>query len=234
MSLHVLKNIGVIVVALVAAVITAGQCKNPRWLFGRLYLWLMNRTHSGLTTWGLSHLSIGPADEILDIGCGGGRAVRSLAMLAPGGKATGIDHSTQSVAASRRVNSDLIATGRVEIHMGSVSALPFRDQTFDVVTAIETHYYWPDPEADFRQVLRVLRPGGTFLVVAEVYKRRQSDFILPLVMRALGGSCPSAKEIEEQLISAGFSTVELFDDQRKGWLCATALRAVAERSRHDA
>jgi len=59
---------------------------------------------------------------------------------------------------------------RVEIREGSVSQLPFSEDVFDLVTAVETHFWWPDLPADMREVLRVLKPGGTLIIIAEVYK----------------------------------------------------------------
>jgi len=41
---------------------------------------------------------------------------------------------------------------------------------FDLVTAIETQYYWPDLVNDMREILRVLAPGGTLVIIAESYK----------------------------------------------------------------
>ena len=40
----------------------------------------------------------------------------------------------------------------------------------DVVTAVKTHYYWPDLHADLREILRVLKPGGALVVIAEAYR----------------------------------------------------------------
>ena len=221
-SIATLKSIGTFVAAFAAAVVLAAQCSKPRWLVGRVYLWLMNRTHSGLTSWGLQHVSIGRKDAILDIGCGGGRTIQSLALVAEEGSVCGIDHSADSVAASRNLNRELIAAGRGSIQQGSVSSLPFGDATFDLVTAVETHYYWPNPVADFREVLRVLKPGGRFLVIAEVHRRGKHDYMLPLVMRLLGGACPSAEELRDQLTAAGFSSVQSFEEKRKGWLASVA------------
>src|SRR5437660_10792267 len=58
------------------------QCRKPAGLFGRLVVWDMNRHHSKLTDWGLSHVSIKKMDRILDIGCGGGRTINKLAAMA--------------------------------------------------------------------------------------------------------------------------------------------------------
>ncbi|HEY1771542.1 MAG TPA: class I SAM-dependent methyltransferase [Chthoniobacterales bacterium] len=65
----------------------------------------MNLGHSALTDWGLSGVSIGPGDTILDAGCGGGRTVSKLARAAAAGKVYGIDFSEASVAAARRFNA---------------------------------------------------------------------------------------------------------------------------------
>jgi ubiquinone/menaquinone biosynthesis C-methylase UbiE len=64
----------------------------------------------------------------------------------------------------------LIKMGRVEVRHGSVSCLPFSDNMFGLVTAVDSHYYWPDLAADMREVLRVLKPGGQMMIIGEGYK----------------------------------------------------------------
>src|SRR5215472_12823104 len=89
------------------------QCRKPSGLFGRLILWEMNRHHSKLTDWGLSHVVIKKTDTILDVGCGGGRTIHKLAHMAE--KVHGIDYSEESVTAARRNNTRWIDVGRVSI-----------------------------------------------------------------------------------------------------------------------
>lgn len=119
-----------------------------------------------MTTWGLSHITVNNDFTILDVGCGGGKTVDTLASLAPQGRGFGIDYSAGSVAAARATNAARIADGRVDIQRGTVSHLPFAADTFDLVTASETHYYWPDLPRDVSEVQRVLKPGGTFTALA--------------------------------------------------------------------
>src|SRR5262249_26407915 len=133
------------------------QCRKPSGAVGTLYARMMNVTHSALTDWGLAHVAVGADQVILDVGCGGGRAIQKLAALAPRGTIWGIDYSAASVRAARRTNADAIGAGRVRIEHGSVAALPFADGTFDLVTAVETHYYWPDLPASMREIFRVLK-----------------------------------------------------------------------------
>lgn len=104
-------------------------------------LWNMNSRHSGVTDWGLTHVSIEKTDIILDVGCGGGRTLSKLSAIASEGKVYGIDYSEASVAASKRTNARWVTMGRVEVLHGSVSRLPFREGMFDLVTAVETHFW---------------------------------------------------------------------------------------------
>src|ERR1700758_1812225 len=102
----------------------------------------MNESHSALPDWPLTHLEIPANAAALDIGCGGGRTIEKLAQSAA--QVYGIDYAAGSVAASRSHNVRLIAEGRVFVEQASVSHLPFPDNKFDIVTAIETQYYWPN------------------------------------------------------------------------------------------
>jgi SAM-dependent methyltransferase len=80
------------------------QVRKPTKWVGRLFLWIMNSSHSGVTDWGLKHVRIERDFKILDVGCGGGRTIEKLAALAPAGASDGIDYATGSVAASRAKN----------------------------------------------------------------------------------------------------------------------------------
>jgi ubiquinone/menaquinone biosynthesis C-methylase UbiE len=146
------------------------QCQKPSGWLGRLVVWNMNSRHSKLTDWGLSYVSIKPRDTILDVGCGGGKTVSKLAGIANQGRVYGLDYSDVSVAMARRRNAGWIDKGRVEIREGTVSELPFANEMFEFVTAVETHFWWPDLTVGLREVLRVLKTGGTVVLVAEVYK----------------------------------------------------------------
>src|SRR5215468_453849 len=145
------------------------QCQKPTGWFGRFVLWNMNSRHSKVTDWGLTNVPIEKHHIILDVGCGGGRTVSKLAAMATQGKVYGVDYSQASVAATKSTNARGIDLGRVEIYHGTVSQLPFPDGMFDLVTAVETHFWWPDLPGDIREVFRVTKPGGNLIVIAEVY-----------------------------------------------------------------
>src|SRR5260370_7479044 len=146
------------------------QCSKPRGWLGRFTLWRMNSSHSKLTDWGLEHISIENHHTILDVGCGGGRTVSKLAAIATRGKVYGVDYSDESVAATKRTNARWIELGRVEIRHGSISQLPFPDGMFDLVTAVETHFWWPNLPGDMRDTSPLPNPYGTLVLIAEIYK----------------------------------------------------------------
>ena len=206
--------------AIGGAAIVLRQCRKPSWLLGRLFLRNMNARHRGVTAWGLSHVPIEKHFTILDVGCGGGKTIATLAGITAEGKVYGIDYSAESVATSRRTNADRIDAGRVDVRQGSVSSLPFAADTFDVVTAVETHYYWPDLAGDLTQILRVLKPGGRFVLIAETYRGRRFDWLYLPAMKLLRATYLTVQEHQELLSRAGFSDVEVFEQRAHGWICA--------------
>jgi SAM-dependent methyltransferase len=222
---HTIENVAydVLLVAFTFYVLT--QVRKPdRWI-GRLFTWIMNMSHSGVTDWGLTHVRIGENFTILDVGCGGGRTIEKMAAVATRGMVYGVDYAKGSVAASRAKNAKLIQAGRVEIKEGSVSGLPFPDNKFDLVTAVETQYYWPNLVKDMQETLRVLKPGGTLVVILESYKKGIRNKLEQPAMKLLGTSNLSADEQRELFVKAGYADVQIFEELRKGWICAMGKKA---------
>jgi ubiquinone/menaquinone biosynthesis C-methylase UbiE len=204
-----------------ATVYLMSQVRKPsRWL-GRFIVSDMNRRHSTLTDWGLNHIEIGKDFTVLDVGCGGGRTLNKLANLAVNGKIYGIDYAQGSLAASRAYNKDLVAAGQVLIEHASVSKLPFAADQFDLVTAIETQYYWPDLPGDMKEILRVLRPGGKVVIIAESYKGGKLEWLEGPLMRLLmmGASRLSPADQRELFTNAGYTSVQVVEDRAKRWIC---------------
>ena len=183
----------------------------------------MNVSHSKLTDWGLGHVAVEKGYTILDVGCGGGKTVGKLAAMAAEGKVYGVDFSEESVAVSKKTNEPWIEAGRVEIHHGSVSQLPFPDGIFDLVTAVETHFWWPDLPGDTREIFRVVKPGGKLILIAEIYKG--ANTLAARLAEKYADRSPikllSVDEHHELLRNAGFTEVQVAEERGKGWICAT-------------
>jgi len=202
------------------------QVRKPSGWLGKRVVRAMSLGHARMTDWGLQQVTVLRDAEALDIGCGGGWTVHKLAALAPQGKVTGLDYSEASVAVSCETNAEEIKAGRVQIQFGSVAALPFPDCTFDIVTAVETHYYWPDLPANMREVHRVIRPGGLFALIAETYRGGPFRLLYGAVMPLLGAAFLSDEEHRNLLTQAGFVEVATKHLPGKNWILATGRRSL--------
>src|SRR5579863_1102731 len=203
---------------------SVSQCQKPRGWLGRFVLWNMNSRHSKVTDWGLGQVRVEAHYTILDVGCGGGRTVSKLATAAAQGKVYGVDYSDESVAASNRTNERWIAMDRVEIQHASVSQLPFPEGMFDLVTAVETHFWWSNLPTDMREICRVMKPGGQLVVIAEVYKGANTT-VAKLAEKYASKTGMKLLDIDEHralFASAGYSEVQIIEEPDKGWMCGIA------------
>ena len=136
----------------------------------------------------------------------------------PQGVVKGIDYSPVSVEKSKKVNEAAIADGRCAVLQGSVANMMFADNWFDAVTAFETVYFWPDLSRCFREVYRVLKPGGTFLICNESNGDTDKD---EKWTKIIGGmTIYKDAELKAHLEQADFHEVQIH--KKKDWLCVTA------------
>jgi len=194
------------------------QCKKPSGEQGKQIADAMNESHFALTSWGMEQISIAPDSIILDVGCGGGRTIHRMAAIASEGKVCGIDYSPDCVAWSKAYNADWIKEGRVEIVQASVNEIPFADHHFDIVTAVETVYFWPDLSACFKEIKRVLKPAGKFIIINEVYisetfQERNDAYA------AAGMQIFAPEELRKWLEELQFLNVKIEVVEANNWLC---------------
>ena len=193
--------------------------RKPVGFGGRIMVTMMNFGHSAMASWGFRHVSIPEQGTVLDAGCGGGSNIRKLLAKCPKGMVMGIDYSAVSVETSRKVNAKAIAEGRCEIVQASVAQLPFGEEIFDLVTAFETIYFWPGLADCFREVYRVIKPGGTFFICNESNGDTRKD---EKWMEKIGGmTIYNTAQILTALNQAGFSNTQVAKNSR-GWICVTA------------
>lgn len=143
------------------------QCSSPIGSAGRQSLERMNRHHVGVTDWGLRTIPPVEARRILDIGCGGGMGLRRLAEKYPLAVLTGVDLSTTAVQVTQENDKDLIAAGRLIIRQMDVDSPDLPTDSFDLITAIETYFFWPHLAQDLANVARLVAPGGLLVIISE-------------------------------------------------------------------
>ena len=192
--------------------------RKPIGLGGKIMVTMMNLGHSPVARWGLRFLELTPDAKVLDCGCGGGANIKRLLKKCPQGVVKGIDYSPVSVEKSKRVNEAAVTKGRCTVLRASVAELPFESEQFDAVTAFETVYFWPDLPQCFREVWRVLKSGGTFLICNESNGDTDKDEKWTEII----GGMTIYKDIELKscLEQAGFFDVQIY--KKKTWLCVTA------------
>jgi len=176
-----------------------------------------------MAKWGLKSISIRSNDIILDIGCGGGQNVFNFAKKIEEGKIYGIDYSKVSVEMSKKKNKKFIQSGVVEIRHGSVSSLPFPENTFDLVTGFETYYFWPDLVNDLKGILKVLKPSGALLLVNEAFKCEEESLRKRNEKWSTLGNFPihTPQEIHQFLEEAGFTHIQLVVEKNQKYFLAT-------------
>lgn len=197
----------------------------PEGFWGKLMIRSMNKGHSKLTDWALSFLKIDRTSNILDVGCGGGKTVAKLCEMVGNGKVYGIDYSELCVKNSQKLNHKNIICGKAKILQASVSQLPFQDNEFDFVTAVETYYFWPDKLNDLKEIYRVLKSRGKILLVFEMLKTDEDPSKWEKVESTLNIEAVTREGIVDMLLRAGYLNIQTFTKSGTSWLCAIAEKA---------
>lgn len=193
------------------------QFMRPTGFQGRIVAASMNRGHSNLSNWGLRKAKIGSNFVILDVGCGGGKNISRMADLAFKGKVYGIDYSKTMVKYSRETNKKLITQNRVEVIHSSVEKICFLENFFDLVTAIETYYFWPNLLDTFREINRILKPTSSLIIINEMikdgyYEMKNAELIEKTHVHLL-----KLDKIQYLLESAGFENIKIFTTNKSPW-----------------
>jgi SAM-dependent methyltransferase len=198
------------------------QVRKPTGRLGIVIAKGMNKGHAKLAIWGLSNINVESNFYILDIGCGGGSNIKRFANIATDGKIYGIDYSESAISVSKKLNINYVEKGLVEIYKASVSSLPFNENFFDLVSAFEAYYFWPNLPEALKEIYRTIKPNGELILVNEGYlcenqkKRKNAE-----EWARLGNfEIHSPNQYRDFLSRAGFSNIQIFEEMNKGWIAA--------------
>ena len=195
--------------------------RHPERFFGKRALKKMNSAkHAALPEWVLDEFNIKDDTRFLDIGCGGGANLNRILTRYPTTTAVGTDIAKSAMDMTREVNYRDIVDKRCLLLGGDATQMPLARESFDLVTAFETIYYWDSMVLGAQEIFRVLRPGGTCLIANEM------DGLDPDVRRlekAIGNfRVYTTDEIEEYLADAGFVNIRSRHDEARHFICVTA------------
>ena len=127
----------------------------------------MERGHRPVGEQAIAQMSVPSDAHVLDVGCGSGWAVRLLARQALEGHVVGIDVSDEMVNVAREQSKTV---ANVEFKVASAENLPFSDNSFTHAFSMESLYYYADIGKALSEIQRVLKPGGVFVTVVDLYQ----------------------------------------------------------------
>lgn len=182
----------------------------------------MNEGHYDLTGWAMEHFQFQEDDCVLDIGCGGGMTLKRMSQSV--GHLTGLDYSETSVEQSRLMNERDIQAGKMEIILASVEKMPFGEDTFDKIITVESFYFWPDHLENLKEVRRVLKPGGMFILAASIYGKEGLDERDLESIQKYDLYNPSLFEFQSLFEQAGFVYIHIYTKKDEDWVCVEAVK----------
>jgi len=164
-----------------------------------------------LSLWAIKQTTISDNYRILEIGYGGGSTIKNLLALNKNLEIHGIDISKESYRTAQRVHSDSIKKGSVQLKIGNVENMPYQNNYFDRIFAIQTHIFWKDIKKSFQEVYRVMSSNSTLIIASEKEKihYHMTDY-------------RTSHEFSQLLTSIGFSKIE--EKQNRNWILYTVYK----------
>lgn len=181
------------------------QSQKPSGLIGRVITKIWSFYFKKLSLWAIKQTTISDNYRILEIGYGGGSTIKNLLALNKNLEIHGIDISKESYRTAQRVHSDSIRKGSVQLKIGNVENMPYQNNYFDRIFAIQTHIFWKDIKKSFQEVYRVLSSNSTLIIASEKEKihYHMTDY-------------HTSHEFSQLLTSIGFSKIE--EKQNRNWI----------------
>lgn len=183
------------------------QCMKPHGEEGFETIENMNENHREISEFAFECIDVNGDERILDIGCGGGVNIEKFLKLTSN-NVDGLDYSEVSVASSIERNIDAVDNGRCTVIQADVQDMPIDDESYNLATAFETIYFWPEIQETFKEVSRVLKPNGRFMIAQGTDGNHPDDE--KWLATVEGMSVYTSPELERYLLDAGFKSVESY------------------------
>ncbi|PFA69175.1 methyltransferase type 11 [Bacillus sp. AFS015802] len=140
------------------------QYSRPTGILGWMIGEKMIRQHKPESLWTIENLKLQENEQILEIGCGAGFALKQIASMKGTHTLTGLDLSETLLLSAALRNKKDVRQKRMKLVHGRVEEMPFPNEKFTAVFSIHSVYFWEDLYRSFKEIHRVLTPGGTVLI----------------------------------------------------------------------
>lgn len=190
----------------------AAQLRKPTGQDGLVTAERMSVNNGGMIKKCIDHLSVKDQGKVLEIGPGGGLHVPYLLEKADQITYTGADISDTMVALAKEQNATYVANGvasfvQVELKNGC-AVLPFTDNSFDDIFTVNTLYFWDDAPAQAREIYRVLKAEGTFVLCFAT-----EAFMCALPFTQYGFNLYTIEKAQRLLEAAGFKIENIITEK---------------------
>ena len=155
----------------------------------------------------LDLLELVPKDAVLEIGFGHGHTIARAAERANQGLVAGVDVSAVMLRMAARYNRRLLRGGQADLRLADAASLPYHDAHFDKVYSVHTIYFWPDPLRSLREIRRVLRVGGHFVLGFRYDEEALQNFPAPIY------ALRRPDEVRRLLWESGFECLRIEERQ---------------------
>lgn len=142
----------------------AENLRHPKGLYGWFIGQFMNHFNDGIINQTVDLLPDTKEQCIVEVGIGSGKALHLTSQKYPDALLYGLDISTKMIASAGRRNRDLVKSGKLKLHLTSIDSIPLANDSVDTLFTINTIYFWKDLDLACREVHRVLKTGGRFII----------------------------------------------------------------------
>lgn len=184
----------------------ARQLRKPEGEMGKKIGIMMNEGNLFMNKSAIEALSLTPGDHILEIGPGNGLFVKDILSVDDSIRYTGVDFSELMIEEAKEINSEWLEKKRAEFVLANVEKLPCKDHSFTKIFTINTLYFWNEPKIVLKEIKRVLKPGGKFLLVF-----RPEESLSQLPFTKFGFKMYKSSEASELLSQNDFKIIDTLE-----------------------
>jgi len=189
------------------------QFAKPTGFFGKILAKGMARGHKEFYKNALKAINPKKDDKYLEIGFGSGIFINRY--MSHVSKIAGIDYSEDMVKLASDINRNLVESGKAEFKQGYASSLPWADNEFTVVAAIEVFFFLNETEKTLKEIFRILKPGGRLIIEMAFNKDDGVDHKRHI--KKMNLKLYSGKEMKKLLNEAVFSDI-VIDYYKAFWV----------------